>query len=737
MVAGLISRGNTIFQQVNDLSEDLFYIALKKCIFLENVQEHLLKDLIAKSPKRIIKQNDWIFNQGEYGHSLFILVKGKIALFDPINTLDVVHEEFENIGDYFGQDVVIGDLKRSLSAQVISEEMVCIELEKSRLERTDLLANGIIFKALRSISVEAYLSNHPFLKQLSTQALRKFKNECQLLNINRLTEINIQKLGNVVIFVKQGVLKLFKQENNQENILSYFNIGDLLNLQYLQANQSYYHLLSMEFSQVFVLDFKVYETLSKKDQELMQSFEFLPRDRLNASKSSKTVFGFVENMIEEGAHQGLSLLTINLDHCVRCGNCVQACESRHGHSKFTRKGKALVRRKNIEVEGDYQKLLIPSSCRHCTNPECMIGCPTGAIHRAPGGEVDIKDFCIGCGSCANRCPYGNITMVTRDEEEIEAGKSELLASKCNLCSGYDEPNCVHNCPTGAVLRVEPTSYFQELVDVLGQGNHQNPKNATEHHVPKDIYLLPILSVLIVSIAAWFFHTSYLTIWDGVGFSFGIISTIFMFLSFAIAARKRMAGFRIQFGSLRLWTNAHLYFGLLAFVFMLFHSKGSSGKWLTSILYYACFGEILLGLVGLWLYKILLPNALSNLEAKSQVEEDAVVEVKEIEKKIDQLRMREKINQLHGTIKKSLPGYFKMLRKNYRRNDQIKSIQQKLNSDEIDLKNMIELLISKSEVECSLMLYQLRRRWIFTHLGMSVVVIFFVCIHIFFVIKTFI
>ncbi|MCX7158563.1 MAG: 4Fe-4S binding protein [Proteobacteria bacterium] len=43
----------------------------------------------------------------------------------------------------------------------------------------------------------------------------------------------------------------------------------------------------------------------------------------------------------------------------------------------------------------------------------MIGCPTGAISRTTeGGMVVINDIsCIGCGTCANSCPYDNIRLV--------------------------------------------------------------------------------------------------------------------------------------------------------------------------------------------------------------------------------------------------------------------------------------------------------------------------------------
>ena len=84
----------------------------------------------------------------------------------------------------------------------------------------------------------------------------------------------------------------------------------------------------------------------------------------------------------------------------------------------------------------HEHIMLPSSCRHCRDPECMIGCPTGAIQRFADGDVDINDNCIGCENCARKCPYGNITMRPLDEKERPSPEITKRAIKCNLCRGY-------------------------------------------------------------------------------------------------------------------------------------------------------------------------------------------------------------------------------------------------------------------------------------------------------------
>jgi Fe-S-cluster-containing hydrogenase component 2 len=96
----------------------------------------------------------------------------------------------------------------------------------------------------------------------------------------------------------------------------------------------------------------------------------------------------------------------------------------------------------------------------------MIGCPTGAIHRErSSGIVAIDDrTCIGCGTCANNCPYQAIRMVeVRDEHgalqvDSASGSPILRATKCDLCLGQRTgPACAYACPHDALERVDLTS----------------------------------------------------------------------------------------------------------------------------------------------------------------------------------------------------------------------------------------------------------------------------------------
>ena len=106
--------------------------------------------------------------------------------------------------------------------------------------------------------------------------------------------------------------------------------------------------------------------------------------------------------------QGQKLLLIDLDRCTRCDECVQACVATHddGQSRLFLDGP----RYQHDDGARTRPLLVPTTCRACLNPECMMGCPVGSIHRGDRGEIVIENWCIGCKACAELCPFGAIFM---------------------------------------------------------------------------------------------------------------------------------------------------------------------------------------------------------------------------------------------------------------------------------------------------------------------------------------
>jgi Fe-S-cluster-containing dehydrogenase component/CRP-like cAMP-binding protein len=169
----------------------------------------------------------------------------------------------------------------------------------------------------------------------------------------------------------------------------------------------------------------------------------------------------LEFLVERRFINGTAAMLIDLDRCTRCDDCVRACAAAHdGNPRFVRHGP------------ESGSVMVANACMHCADPVCMIGCPTGAIHRDRlGGQVVINDdTCIGCATCANSCPYDNIRMVEiRDEQgrpalDLETNAPIQKATKCDLCRDQlGGPACARACPHDALVRIDLTG----LSDLAG------------------------------------------------------------------------------------------------------------------------------------------------------------------------------------------------------------------------------------------------------------------------------
>jgi len=163
--------------------------------------------------------------------------------------------------------------------------------------------------------------------------------------------------------------------------------------------------------------------------------------------------GMMNFLIDHRFVNGTQTMLINLQRCTRCDDCVRACASTHNNNpRFIRHGKI------------YDNIMVANACMHCSDAVCMIGCPTGAIHRdrEAGWVVINDDTCIGCSNCANSCPYDNIQMVhVRDKRghfirDSSSKQPIQKATKCDLCIDHlpVSPACESACPHDALKRMD-------------------------------------------------------------------------------------------------------------------------------------------------------------------------------------------------------------------------------------------------------------------------------------------
>jgi Fe-S-cluster-containing dehydrogenase component len=255
---------------------------------------------------------------------------------------------------------------------------------------------------------------------------------------------------NGVVLVRAGFARLTQKFGSGDRTLNYLGAGAHFGLAEIAHNWRkpgesvplQFSLRALGYTHVIIVPTAVMEEIvlptALELPELADVPEHLAPD-------------LMEFVTENRFFNGTAAMLIDLDRCTRCDDCVRACAATHDNNpRFLRHG---------PTNG---RVMIANACMHCADPVCMIGCPTGAIHRnAFGGQVVINQAtCIGCSICANNCPYDAIRMVEiRDDTGAFMVDKDLKpimkATKCDLCaSQYGGPACARACPHDALIRAD-------------------------------------------------------------------------------------------------------------------------------------------------------------------------------------------------------------------------------------------------------------------------------------------
>ena len=216
-------------------------------------------------------------------------------------------------------------------------------------------------------------------------------------------------------------------------------------------------------------------------------FEQRLRRALSVSRERLAwVSGVKQELLDFFVRQGVSVAgemvrVRQLDLCIDCKLCEEACEERYGARRLTL--------------GGYQLGMLDFvyTCRTCTDQRCVDPCAYDSIKYDPDKrEVRINEStCTGCTACAQSCPYGAIDMIEVESDAPtfkKAFKARLdkrsalqfgpgtpriararrIANKCDHCMAYGDQACVSACPTGALIEVNPYNLFRERSPKMAQ-----------------------------------------------------------------------------------------------------------------------------------------------------------------------------------------------------------------------------------------------------------------------------
>ena len=443
--------------------------------------EDQIRELLLFSEFHDVKPGETIFRQHDFSESLYMILDGAVDISLKSRTGEEKSVGQKGPGEFFGEMSLISGQRRSATVKAVSQARL---LEVNRKPMLKLLhttppAKEIVDKTFLANAFQTYL-----FPNLDRATLAHLSDHAKMLSVDKgKVIIKEGDPGDAFYFLRSGKVKVSKNHEGQEIVLTYLSAGQYFGEMALMNDHPRMATVTaidkVEVVQLLKEDFDFLKNQPRIKEIIEQETN---RRRLGniAVESDPTRAAREQFLIREEVVVGENVLLIDEDRCVHCDNCVKACEGVH------QDGQTRIKRTGMK----FANILIANSCRHCENALCLTDCPPGdAITRAPHGEVFIDPAkCIACGNCATNCPYDNIFMVHPEETEERSSllgwvkeavgmqkpakphpAKKALAVKCDLCRDLDSgPACVRSCPTGAVLRLEPDEYYKKIKSLVEQ-----------------------------------------------------------------------------------------------------------------------------------------------------------------------------------------------------------------------------------------------------------------------------
>lgn len=488
---------------------------LKRVPMFARISSAFLERSLGGVVRKTYRKGEVLCRQGDFGSTAFYIERGKVdvfletelshvktraesgGLFKRVTSLLMTRSgssakeshastyiptdsgvdlEYDKPIAQVGQGEIIGEASclnfqpRSATVRA-AEETVVLEMLRNAF---DILRRNRQFKAemedkYRARALQNHLRSVTVFRDLPDEFIEQLRTKVELVPFGPGENICHQgERADAFYLVRMGHVKVTETyADGQSIVLSYLSRGQYFGEMGLLGGEVRSATCSaLDHVEVVRISAGDFDEMMRQFPHIKARLEEVAHARAAANKlraTEKTMS--LPQYIDQGLYQAQSLLILDLEKCTRCDECVRACAQAHnGVTRLIRDG---VR---------YDKYLVTTACRSCRDPLCMVGCPVGSIRRKNDLEIIIEDWCIGCGRCAEQCPYGNINMhpFNVKVEDPSTGEVRLAerskAAVCDLCTdqclGENEvPSCVYACPHDAAHRVDGQTFFD--VQLLG------------------------------------------------------------------------------------------------------------------------------------------------------------------------------------------------------------------------------------------------------------------------------
>lgn len=467
-----IRAGETIVREGENGSTAFYVLSGDVEVFIGSPRAHVAtshqsQGLVARIASRLRSRKETA--QEGNGHTqTYIPIDASVDLpyENPVATLGP--------GELFGEMTCMSFYPRSATVRA-KTDVVVLEMLRNVL---DVLQKNKNFRAAldrnyRQRALKTHLRSVPIFADLDEEFIAHLQERVELLRFAPGQVITEEgALADAFYLVRIGFVKVSQKHGAGEDLViaylprgGYFGEMGLLTAGTADGGRRNATCTALDHVEVVKISAEDFQLMLDRFPNVRASVEEVARRRAaeNLAQRQRTERNQpLDQYLSQGLMDAQSLLVLDLEKCTRCDQCVRACADAHdGVTRLLRDGLR------------FDHFLVATSCRQCRDPLCMVGCPVGSIRRRNSLEVVIEDWCVGCGLCANNCPYGNINVqeIVSQAASVTAPVKVRKATSCDLCHELPEPSCVYACPHDAAHRVQPDVFFADLLKKPGEQGH--------------------------------------------------------------------------------------------------------------------------------------------------------------------------------------------------------------------------------------------------------------------------
>ncbi|NRB38963.1 MAG: NAD(P)-binding domain-containing protein [Pseudomonadales bacterium] len=439
-----------------------------------------MREILLQAEISNLAQNSVIFEHHQFSDELLLVVEGETGLKANNAHIEADKQSFiVKPGGFFGESALLTGQAHNITATTQSHSII-VRIP-GFLIRKLMAKNPDIKQQIQDVFMLRYISW--FLAcDLPSNLIALFLKDIELIQLNK--QQTLFEKGQIpadFYLVRNGAFITDHEgliaTDNKSRVEDVYHSG-----QHIAAYEALHQLpmphriIASVKSSAIKIPQKILVSLLEISAHFKQQIQHSEQQRLMRQQHlqidhhSGQALNF---FMQQGLGEAGDVLIINKSQCIACDMCETACAATHeGNSRLNRKAGSV-----------YLQFHVPSACRHCEQPNCMLDCPSNSIHRMESGEVVIDDTCIGCGNCATNCDYGVISLCKpkSNESVLNTWWNNLFsknsscaeqadddggiarAVKCDLCEGKKSgPACVSACPTGAARRIKPS----ELINLV-------------------------------------------------------------------------------------------------------------------------------------------------------------------------------------------------------------------------------------------------------------------------------